>query len=134
MAGAGLTPFAIVDGKFDRDIAAASTHQLMSDDTRPDAIFVGNDHMAFAVMDAIRASGLRIPHDVSVIGYDDVPLSAWPAYDLTTVRQPVNRMVEATVTTLLAQITGTDSYTQTIEIEGPLIRRSSSKPPRGHTP
>ena len=133
MAGANLTPFAIVDGMFNRDIAAASTHQLMAGDVRPDAIFVGNDHMAFAVMDAIRTIGLRVPEDVSVIGYDDVPLASWPAYDLTTVRQPVNRMVEATVATLLSQITGTDSYTQTIEIEGPLIQRGSSNPPKGHT-
>lgn len=131
MAAAALTPFAIVDGMFDRDTAAAAARDMISSKDRPDAIFVGNDHMAFAVMDAIRTFGLRIPQDISVIGYDDVPLAAWPAYDLTTVRQPVNRMVEATVTTLLAQITGTDSYSQTIEIEGPLIQRSSSRPPKG---
>jgi DNA-binding LacI/PurR family transcriptional regulator len=45
-----------------------------------------------------------VPEDVSVVGYDDVPMAAWPAYDLTTVRQPANRMVEATVETLLGQI------------------------------
>jgi DNA-binding LacI/PurR family transcriptional regulator len=64
----------------------------------PDAIFVGNDHMAFAVMDVLRFDlGLAVPSDVSVVGYDDVPMAAWPAYDLTTIRQPVNRMVDATV-------------------------------------
>lgn len=136
MAQADLLPFAIVDGMFKRDVAANSARQMMSGDTRPDAIFVGNDHMAFAVMDAIRTMGFSIPDDVSVIGYDDVPLAAWAAYDLTTVRQPVNRMVEATVTTLLSQIAGThigsDTYTQTIEIEGPLVQRRSSLPPKGH--
>jgi DNA-binding LacI/PurR family transcriptional regulator len=88
--------------------------------------------MAFAVIDTIRSLGFTVPGDVSVIGYDDVPLAAWPAYDLTTVRQPVNRMVEVAVSTLLSQIGGTGAYTQTIEIEGPLIQRGSSKPPKGH--
>ena len=131
MTAAGLTPFAIVDGKYDRETAAAAAHDLMAADTRPDAIFVGNDHMAFAVIDEIRTMGFAIPQDVSIIGYDDVPLAAWPAFDLTTVRQPVNRMVEATVSTLLSQITDGESYTQSIEIEGPLIQRGSSYPPKG---
>jgi DNA-binding LacI/PurR family transcriptional regulator len=134
MTNAGLTPFAIVDGMYKRDIAAASARQLMSGTAHPDAIFVGNDHMAFAVIDTIRTMGYSIPEDVSIIGYDDVPLAAWAAYDLTTVRQPVNRMVQATVTTLLSQIEGTDTYSQTIEIDGPLIQRGSSRPPKGKLP
>ena len=116
MAGADLTPFAIIDGMYKRDVAAATARQLMTGETRPDAIFVGNDHMAFAVMDEIRKMGFSIPGDVSIIGYDDVPLSSWPAYDLTTVRQPVNRMVEATIETLLSAINGQEIYAQTIEI------------------
>jgi DNA-binding LacI/PurR family transcriptional regulator len=103
----------------------------MAGETRPDAIFVGNDHMAFAVMDEIRQMGFSIPDDVAIIGYDDVPLASWPAYDLTTVRQPVNRMVEATIDTLMSAIDGQETYTQTIEIEGPLIQRGSSKPLKG---
>lgn len=134
MASAGLRPFAIVDGMFKRDVASASAHQMMSGTTRPDAIFVGNDHMAFAVIDAVRGMGFDVPCDVSIIGYDDVPLASWPAYNLTTVRQPVNRMVEATIDTLLSQINGGESYPQTIEIEGPLIQRGSSQPPKGSQP
>lgn len=130
MAEAGLTPFALIDGLYNRKVAYSSALHLMSGTHRPDAIFVGNDHMAFAVIDAIRSVGCSIPDDVSIIGYDDVPLASWPAYDLTTVRQPVNRMVEATVTTLLGQINGSDVYSHTIEIDGPLIQRGSSKPPK----
>ena len=129
LADHGLEPAGTIDGMYNRDTAAQAARTLMQD--APDAIFVGNDHMAFAVMDALRADSVRIPQDVSIVGYDDVPLAAWGAYDLTTVRQPVNRMVEATVDTLLAQIETPDTPPQTIEIEGPLIQRGSARPQKG---
>ena len=72
------------------------------------------------------------PGDISIIGYDDVPIAAWPAYDLTTIRQPVNRMVEATVDGLLARITG-DGVPCNIRIPGPLIIRGSARKPKGFT-
>lgn len=126
----GLRPLDVIDGMFDREIAAQATRDLMGRTDPPDAIFVGNDHMAFAVMDELR----KITTDfVSVVGYDDVPLAAWGAYDLTTVRQPVNRMVEATVDTLLAQIETAGTPPQKIEIEGPLILRSSARIPKDWT-
>jgi DNA-binding LacI/PurR family transcriptional regulator len=65
------------------------------------------------------------------VGYDDVPMAAWGAYDLTTLRQPVSRMVEATVDTLLAQIEDPDRPAQKIEIDGPLILRGSARLPEG---
>jgi DNA-binding LacI/PurR family transcriptional regulator len=132
LAAQGAAPVAVIDGMYDRDRAAEVTRQLMSGPQPPDAIFVGNDHMAFAVMDTLRGElGLRVPHDVSVVGYDDVPLASWAAYDLTTVRQPVNRMVEATVDTLLAQIEAPDTPPRKIEIDGPLITRGSARMPQG---
>lgn len=131
LAIAGLAPVAVIDGMYDRDVAAAAARQMMESAERPDAIFVGNDHMAFAVMDQLRGMGVSVPGDVSIVGYDDVPLAAWGAYDLTTVRQPVNRMVEATVETLLAKIDDPERPAQKIEIDGPLIIRSSARVPKG---
>ncbi|MEJ6403894.1 LacI family DNA-binding transcriptional regulator [Yoonia sp. 2307UL14-13] len=129
MHGAGITP-QIIDGMYHRDTAAAATETLMTGPNPPDAIFVGNDHMAFSVMDTLRGKlGLRVPDDVAVIGYDDVPLAAWAAYDLTTMRQPLNRMVDATVDALLTRIENPTSPTKHIEIESPLIRRGSTKDP-----
>ena len=127
LAEAGLTPHAVIDGMFDRDTAAAAARQLMDAPEPPDAIFVGNDHMAFAVIDALRGMGLRVPLDVSVVGYDDVPMAAWGAYDLTTVRQPLMRMVDATVETLLAQIDEPLRPAQNVEIDAPLILRGSAR-------
>ena len=133
MAAAGLEPTAMIDGMYNRDTAAAVARDLCNRPDRPDAIFVGNDHMAFAVIDELRHSlGLRVPEDVSVIGYDDVPMAAWPAYALTTIRQPVNRMVAATVDALLGQIEGA-GHPQKLRIDGPLMVRRSARIPEGYT-
>ena len=132
MQAAGLQPFAMVDGTYSREKAAAVTRELCQGPERPDAIFVGNDHMAFAVMDTLRHElGLRVPQDVSVVGYDDVPMAAWPAYGLTTIRQPVNRMVEATVAALLNQIEGGSFAPTKVKINGPLMVRTSARIPEG---
>jgi DNA-binding LacI/PurR family transcriptional regulator len=134
MAAAALKPFAMIDGMYSRDTAAAAARDLCQGPDRPDAIFVGNDHMAFAVMDELRfALGLRIPEDISVIGYDDVPMAAWPAYGLTTIRQPVNRMVAATVEAILGLIDGTATPQKT-RIDGPLMVRRSARIPQGNAP
>jgi DNA-binding LacI/PurR family transcriptional regulator len=70
---------------------------------------------------------------VSVIGYDDVPMADWPAYALTTIRQPVNRMVTATVEAILGLIDGTADPQKT-RIDGPLMVRRSARIPEGWTP
>lgn len=135
LAAGGAEPVAVIDGMYDRDAASQAARDLMQRPDPPDAIFVGNDHMAFAVMDTLRFDlGLSVPEDVSVVGYDDVPLAAWAAYDLTTVRQPVNRMVEATVETLIAKIEDSSRPPHKIEIDGPLILRRSARIPEGWTP
>lgn len=134
MAAAGLAPLAMVDGEYSRERAAAVARAMATGSTRPDAIFVGNDHMAFAVMDElVHTLGLSIPDDLSIIGYDDVPMAAWPAYGLTTIRQPVNRMVNLAVETLLGQIEGNTAPRQ-FRIDGPLVIRRSARIPEGYRP
>jgi DNA-binding LacI/PurR family transcriptional regulator len=124
---AGLEPFAMIDGMYSREAASDAVRTMFAGAEQPDGIFVSNDHMAFAVMDTLRFElGLSIPGDVSVVGYDDVPMAAWPSYNLTTIRQPVRRMVEATVDILLNQIEG-ESAPNRIRIDGPLVKRGSVK-------
>lgn len=135
LASAGAEAHGVIDGMYDRDLAAEATRSLFRSASHPDAIFVGNDHMAFAVMDTLRFElGLRVPDDVSVVGYDDVPLAAWPAYNLTTLRQPVNQMVDATVEALLSRIEEGDIAPRKHRIRGPLIVRGSARKPEGYTP
>ena len=98
----------------------------------PDAVFVANDHMAFAVMDTLRFElGFRIPEDVSVVGYDDVPAASWPSFNLTTVQQPVDTMVQKTVDILLKKIEHEEIKPQKITVDGPLIIRGSTLIPKG---
>ena len=131
LAAHGLAPVAVEDGMYRRD-TAADTAVALWQAHRPDAIFVGNDHMAFGVMDALRYRlGLSVPGDVSVVGYDDVQAAAWEAYDLTTVRQPAGRMVDATVRMLLGQIEAPDRPAEKIAIDGPLVVRRSARIPEG---
>jgi DNA-binding LacI/PurR family transcriptional regulator len=74
---------------------------------RPDCIFFASDVMAIGGIEAIRAAGLRVPQDVSVVGFDDIPLAASLSYELTTVRQPIAEMVESAAESL--GLDGTDS-------------------------
>ena len=94
----------------------------------PDALFVANDHMAFAAMDVIRFDlKLKIPEDVSVVGYDDVPPSSWPSYDLTTVKQKADKLVEEAVRVLVESIEEKDMETKKLKIDSPLVIRNSTK-------
>lgn len=119
-------------GDFVTEKAQAATRRMFDCADRPDAVFVANDHMALAVMDTLRFElGLNVPGDVSVVGYDDVTVASWPAYDLTTVRQPANRMVSETVDILLSKIERPDAEARRVEIDGPLILRGSARIPEG---
>jgi len=119
-------------GNFVLEESREATRSMFSDNP-PDAVFVANDHMALAVMDTIRYElGLKIPDDVSIIGYDDVPAASWPSYLLTTVQQPVNIMVRETVEILIEKIDNAHARPQKIKIDGPLILRNSTKTQKGY--
>ena len=127
----GLEPYAVEDGLYEQDRAAAIARRMCSTRDRPDAIFVGNDHMAFVVMDTLRFElGLSVPEDVSIVGYDDVPIAAWPAYNLTTIRQPIHQMVTATVDMLVSRIEE-PLAAECTRIPGPLKIRGSARKPKG---
>ncbi len=123
-----LSIFSRESGNFNSNEARQAARKMFTADEIPDAVFVANDDMAFAVMDVIRFElDLKIPEDVSVVGYDDVPIASWPAYNLTTVRQPANRMVAEAVSILMDSIENKTTEPRRIEIDGPLIIRGSTK-------
>ena len=129
---AGIELFTREVGNFHIEQAREAARRMFKNNNYPDAVFVANDHMAIGVMDVLRLEfGLRIPEDVSVIGYDDVSAAEWSAYSLTTVRQPATQMVEETVSILMDQIENKAKNPRRIAIDGPLIVRGSAKIPEG---
>lgn len=84
-----------------------SARALLSGTDLPHTVICANDAMALGVMDACRFElGLRVPEDVAVTGFDDIPQADWPSYRLTTIRQPVRRMAKAAVRMLAELIDG----------------------------
>ena len=129
---AGLKLFSREVGNFEIEQAKEAARRMFDRDNYPDAVFVANDHMAIGVMDVLRIElGLKVPEDVSVIGYDDVSAAEWSAYSLTTVRQPAKQLVEETVSILMDQIENKAKNPIRIAIDGPLIVRNSARIPEG---
>ena len=129
---AGLEIQSRTVGNFQSDSARAAALAMFSTPHHPDAVFVANDHMAFAVMDVLRNElHLSVPGDVILVSYDDVPPAAWAAYSLTTVRQPTNQMVAQTVKVMMEAIGAEGCAPESIKIDGPLIVRGSAPAPKG---
>lgn len=122
-------------GHYTMEGAAAAARELLSRPERPDAIFCGNDHMAIAILEVARHEfGLRIPDDLSLIGFDDVGPAAWRSFDLTSFSQPVDLMVDLAVGAILDLIEQPEQQPRRLIAEGELVVRSSARlPPSGLT-
>jgi DNA-binding LacI/PurR family transcriptional regulator len=106
----------------------AAAKKLLSTADRPDALFCISDIMALGALDAARRDlSLDVPGDVSIIGFDDIAAAAWPGYDLTTVRQPVETMTAETIAILLDQMNRPDAEPVSVRVPGKLIVRSSAR-------
>ncbi len=131
LAGHGFNDIAVRTGNYSRTEAEAAARELLALPNRPEAIFVANDHMAVAAMDVARYEfGLAIPGDLSIVGYDDVGPARWPSYGITSVTQPIESMVEATVDMLMDQIHSGEIEPQHKVLSGELIVRSSARLPK----
>jgi DNA-binding LacI/PurR family transcriptional regulator len=126
LAEAGVAVHGRAVGHYSFERAKEATRLLFATEgERPDAVFVANDHMAIAAMDVLRQElGLRVPQDVSVVGFDDVPQADWGAYRLTTVVQSVEDMVEATVVLLHEQMRE-DASPRNVVIPCRIVERDS---------
>jgi LacI family transcriptional regulator len=77
---------------------------LLAAEPRPTAVFAANDVIAFGALDAARRVGVRVPEELSIVGFDDIDMAGWEGFDLTTVRQPLAEMGRAAATLLLERI------------------------------
>jgi len=103
-AGVALGDDAIVAADYHFEGGRAATAELLARGHRFTALFAANDLMAAGAIRELSGHGLRVPDDVSVVGFDDAPLAEMTTPALTTVRQPVQAMGDRAVTLLLARV------------------------------
>lgn len=125
-SGIDVDPALMVPGDFSIEAGEAGTRALLSLDNRPTAIFAGNDAQAMGAYRAARSAGLRIPEDLSIIGFDDIPAAEWIEPGLTTIRQPVTQMAETATRALLRHLEGNEELPQRIELGTELVERGST--------
>ncbi len=108
MARAGIPDdeLLVCNGAYEPDVARAAATDLLERDPRPTALFAANDQSAIAAMEAAATLGLRVPDDVSVIGFDNIPESALTRPSLTTVHQPIQQMGQRAVEILVQLLAG----------------------------
>ncbi|GGK91773.1 LacI family DNA-binding transcriptional regulator [Mangrovihabitans endophyticus] len=130
LEGAGVTPRRelVRYGDFHHSGGADAAHRLLALDPRPTAVFAGSDQQATGVYEAVRGAGLRVPEDVSVVGFDDLNFSRWMTPALTTIRQPLHEMGVAAARTLLRIIVGERLESHRIELATELVLRESTRP------
>ncbi len=122
----GLELFQMESGDYTFNSGREAGLRLLSRRKRPDAIFCASDVMALGVLHAARHElGLSIPADFSLVGFDDIPAAAWPGHMLTTIRQPVNRMIHGAVEVLFECIEDPGKEPCMRHFSGTLILRES---------
>ncbi len=120
----------IHEGTFFQPDGYVGAQALLDLENPPTAIFASNDSMAMGAMDAVRARGLRIPEDISIIGFDDVPQAILIRPMLTTVRQPLEQMGRMATQILLDKLQDPNLITNRIELPTELVVRSSTSAPK----
>lgn len=134
LAELGLGPPIQEYGEYTFEGGREAAKRLMMRADPPDAIFVANDISAIGALEGLRCDlGVGVPDDVSVVGFDDIPMASWPSFDLTTVRQRRKRMIAAAVEMVDEILAGGTPREREIVVEGRLIVRGSARLPRRST-
>jgi LacI family transcriptional regulator len=123
-------PELVYEGTFFQPDGYAGASALLDLPNPPTAIFASNDIMALGAMDAVRSRGLRIPDDISIIGFDDIPQAAAVRPALTTVNQPLEKMGRVATQMLLDLLRQPDKEAGRIELPTELVIRDSCQPAR----
>ncbi|OOE78646.1 transcriptional repressor PurR [Salinivibrio sp. PR6] len=126
---AGLTENAdwMVEADFECEGGYQGMQAIAASGALPSAIFAGNDMMAMGAINAANALGIRVPEDLSIMGYDDIHLAKFVSPSLTTIHQPKYRLGQAAVETLLHKLDDPQSDSQTVQLEPTLVVRESVK-------
>ncbi|WP_162529910.1 LacI family DNA-binding transcriptional regulator [Nocardioides caldifontis] len=120
------------EGPFSHQSGYQHALQMLRLPEPPTALVCGNDVIAFGAIDAAKSLGLEVPRDVSVVGFDDVPMASWEVFQLTTVRQPLDEMARAAARLLVERLEYDGDLGEGRErlFATSLVRRSTTQPPR----
>jgi LacI family transcriptional regulator len=128
--GAPVPDAYVRTGRFSYEHGIAGGAALLDLPEPPTAVFSGSDETALGVIEAARTRGLRIPENLSVVGFDDTPLARLAAPPLTTVRQPLREMGAVAVRTALRLSAGKRVDSHHVELATELVvRQSTARPP-----
>jgi LacI family transcriptional regulator len=105
--GQPIAPELRMAGAYAHETGVRACQELMRLDEPPSAIFCGNDVIALGVWDAAVSSGVLIPAELSVLGFDDIEMASWDSIALTTIRQPLAEMAQASAAMLVERLEGT---------------------------
>jgi LacI family transcriptional regulator len=116
-------PNLVIEGDFTEEGGYRAMQRLLP--FSPDAVFVASDAMALGALRALREANLRVPEDIAITGYDDMPFAAHTDPPLTTVRQPIQRMGAVAAETLIDLIAHPDEQPRRVVLASELVIRSS---------
>jgi len=119
----------VMNGDFSIESGSVAAERLLGRKEPPSAIFCFNDEMAMGVVQTARLRGLRIPRDLSVVGFDDIRFARYVDPPLTTVAQPMRQIGEGTVRLLVEILRGTGAPPESVTLPHLLVVRSSTAPP-----
>jgi LacI family transcriptional regulator len=128
-AGLTVDERLIHPGDFRHESGFVAADALLSLPDPPTAIFASSDTMALGAYEAARRRGVRVPDDLSVVGFDDLPEARWSSPPLTTVRQPLSEMGSLAARTVLRLAAGEEIETPRVELATALVVRDSAGPP-----
>ncbi|MGX1563484.1 LacI family DNA-binding transcriptional regulator [Streptomyces sp. NPDC055506] len=128
-AGVALDASLVVPGDFRPESGFTACNTLLDLPEPPTAVFAASDQMALGAIEALRRRGLRVPQDMSVVGFDDLPEVRWSAPPLTTIRQPLADMGKLAARTVLRLTHDEQPDSPRVELGTDLVVRSSTLPP-----
>jgi LacI family transcriptional regulator len=126
-AGIEPDPALVVEGDFLFESGSLAVDELLARGAAFTALFAGNDWMAYGARSALDRHGLRVPQDVSLVGFDDDPVAEWQTPPLTTMRQPTAELGTAAAAAMLRVLAGDEPALPSFEPQ--LIVRASAAPP-----
>ncbi|OHT20613.1 LacI family DNA-binding transcriptional regulator [Edaphosphingomonas haloaromaticamans] len=128
LAAAGFNDVPVVRGDFSYSGGREGLRQLMAGGISLNAVICGNDQMAIGAIDCAReAFKLKIPDDLSIVGFDGTAPASWSSYRVTSIRQPVRRMTEAAVSMLIERIENENTSAERRLFAGEFVRGASAR-------